>query len=142
MSTPENKQLLQHIYSELSKANAQPLLESLADDVRWTIAGATKWSRTFDGRRSVIKELLGPLTAQFAGPYSATAKRFIAEDDLVVVECRGCVTTKAGKPYNTNYCFIYRVADGKIREITEYLDTELVSAVLEDPASMAAPAGS
>ena len=87
----------------------------------------------------MLKDLLGPLTAQFAEPYKAVAHRFIGEDDLVVVECRGCVTTKAGKPYNNHYCFVYRVEGGKIREITEYLDTELVSAVLQDPRSMAAP---
>jgi len=141
MSALENKQLLQHIYSELSKGNGRPLLDSLADDVRWRVAGVTKWSRTFDGKRSVIKDLLGPLTAQFAGPYTASAHRIIAEDDHVVVECQGSVTTKAGKPYNNNYCFIYRIANGKIREITEYLDTELVTAVLEDP-GVAVSAGS
>ena len=27
------------------------------------------------------------------------------------------------------YCHVFRVADGKIREVTEYMDTELVTAV-------------
>jgi hypothetical protein len=48
----------------------------------------------------------------------------------VVVEGRGQVTTKTGKPYDNSYCWIYRLADGKIKEITEYLDTELVTAAL------------
>jgi len=51
----------------------------------------------------------------------------------VVVEFRGRATTKAGKPYNNNYCWIYRIADGRLQELTEYLDTELVTAVLQDP---------
>jgi ketosteroid isomerase-like protein len=51
----------------------------------------------------------------------------------VVVEVRGRVTTKVGKPYNNAYCFIFRISGGKIQEMTEYLDTELGSAALEDP---------
>ena len=130
MSAVENKQLMQNIFSELSKGNGKPFVESLADDFCWTIIGSTKWSRTYRGKEAVITELLRPLFAQFADQYTNTAHRFIAEDDYVVVECRGRVTTKSGKPYNNTYCWVCRVAEGKLQELTEYLDTELVTAAL------------
>jgi ketosteroid isomerase-like protein len=60
--------------------------------------------------------------------------RFIAEDDYVVVVCRGGVTTKTGKPYHNAYCYVIRLEGGKLRELTEYLDTALVEAALIDPA--------
>src|SRR5260370_41521311 len=101
---PTTSNSLRHIFSELSKGNAKPFVESLADDVRWTITGTTKWSKTFQGKRAVLTDLLEPLRSQFAIPYTATAHRFIAEGDHVVVEGRGCVTTKAGIPYNNAYC--------------------------------------
>lgn len=63
---------------------------------------------------------------------STTAHRFIAEGDHVVVEVRGNNTTKAGIPYNNTYCFVFRIADGRVKELTEYLDTELVTAALGD----------
>ena len=59
------------------------------------------------------------------------AHRFIAEGDHVVVEGRGQATTKAGKAYNNTYCWVYRIADGKVQELTEYMDTELVTAALD-----------
>jgi uncharacterized protein len=43
------------------------------------------------------------------------------------------LTTKAGKPYNQTYCYVCRVADGEVRELTEYLDTDLVNRALEMP---------
>jgi len=43
-----------------------------------------------------------------------------------VVECRGQVTTKSGKPYNNTYCYVCRLQDGKLKELTEYFDTQLV----------------
>ena len=130
MSAAENKQLLQNIFSELSKGNGKPFVESLADDICWTIIGSTKFSGTYRGKQAVLNELLRPLFARFADQYTNTAHRFIAEDDYVVVECRGRVTTKSGAPYNNTYCWICRVADGKLQELTEYLDTELVTAAL------------
>ena len=61
------------------------------------------------------------------------AHRFIAEGDHVVVEARGANRTRAGAPYCNTYCFVFRVADGKLAELTEYMDSELVTAVLGDP---------
>ena len=130
MSASENKQLLQHIYSELSKGNSSPFLENLAEDVSWTIMGTTRWSKTYEGKQAILTELLGPLFAQFADQYTATAHRFIAEDDLVVVEVSGRVTTKSGKPYNNSYCYIFRLDGGKIQEVKEYLDTQLAVSAL------------
>ena len=133
MHSAENKQLMQSIFSELSKGNSKPFVEHLADDVRWTITGTTKWSKTFQGKQAVLTDLLEPLRSQFAVPYKATAHRIIADGEHVVVEGRGCVTTKAGLPYNNAYCWVYRIAERKIKEITEYLDTELVTAALGQP---------
>ncbi len=130
MSTTENKQLMQHIFSELSKGNGQPFVESLADDFCWTVTGTTEWSKTYQGKQAVLTELLQPLFSQFENQYTNTAQRFIAEDDYVVVECHGNVTTKAGLPYNNTYCWVCRIAEGKLQELTEYMDTALVTAAL------------
>jgi ketosteroid isomerase-like protein len=56
--------------------------------------------------------------------------RFIADDDWVVVEARGDLMTKAGERYDNHYCLIYRIEDGKIREIREYQDSTLCERVL------------
>jgi uncharacterized protein len=135
MSAVENKRVMQGIYAEMAKGNGRPLVESLADDISWTICGTTPWSKTYRGRKAVIAELLAPLTEQFADQYTNTAHRFIAEDDYVVVECRGRVTTKTGKAYNNSYCNVYRLSNGKIVELTEYLDTALVDHALLPPPS-------
>jgi uncharacterized protein len=133
VSTAENKALMESIFVELAKGNGRPFYDSLADDFSWTIMGTTAWSRTYAGKETVREELLQPLFAQFADRYTNTALRFIAEGDYVVVECRGAVNTTAGKPYNNSYCWVCRLADGKLRELTEYMDTELVSAALGPP---------
>jgi len=130
MGARENKQLMQQIFEELSKGNSEPLVASMADDFRWTVTGTTKWSRTYEGKQSVLVELFGPLRARINGRMRTTAHRLIAEDDFVVVEARGSNTTKSGVPYNNNYCFVFRLSDNQLKEVIEYFDTELVADVL------------
>jgi ketosteroid isomerase-like protein len=134
MSAAENKRLLQEIFAGLAKGDGKRFRDSLAEDVRWTLAGTTKWSGTYEGKQAVLDTLLRPLFAQFADQYTNTAHRFIAEGEYVVVECRGRVTTKSGKPYHNSYCWVCRIADGKLVELTEYMDTALVASALGDPA--------
>jgi ketosteroid isomerase-like protein len=134
MNAAENKQLMQSIFSETAKGDRKLFVDSLADDVRWTIIGTTKWSKTYHGKEAVLNELLGPLRSQLAYPNRISAHRFIAEDDYVVVEARGAVTTKAGKPYHNEYCWICRIVDGKVQELIEYADTQLIATALGDPA--------
>jgi ketosteroid isomerase-like protein len=132
MGAAENKQLMQDIFAELSKGNSKPLVESMDDDFRWIVMGNTRWSKTYDGKQAVLTELFGVLSSKINDRIRTTALRFIAEDDLVVVEARGNNTTTTGKAYNNAYCFIFRIAEGKLKEVTEYLDTELVTAALGD----------
>ena len=131
MSAAENKQLLQHIFDELAQGNSRPLVESMADDFCWTVTGSTRWSKTYEGKQAVIGELFGTLRSRMADRIRTRAERFIAEDDLVVIEARGNNTTKSGKPYNNTYCFVFRLANGKLQEVTEYMDTLLVATALE-----------
>jgi uncharacterized protein len=135
MSSAENKQLLQHIFAEMSQGNSKPLVDAMADDFRWTVMGSTSWSRTYSGKETVVKELFGALRAVLEGKISTSALRFIAEDDLVAVEARGNNVTRTGKPYKNTYCFVIRLAGGRLRELTEYCDTELVTSALGDPAA-------
>jgi lactoylglutathione lyase len=130
VSSDENKRLLQRIFAELANGNGRPFVDSFADDVRWTVVGTTKYSRTYEGKQAVLDELLRPLRERMAGPIKTVATRFLADDDCVVVEARGEATTKTGRAYNNTYCWIFRLDGGKIREITEHLDTALVESAL------------
>lgn len=130
MGAAENKELLRRIFDGLAQSDARLFVESMDDDFRWTVTGKTPWSKTYEGKQTVLTELFGALRARIEGSVRTVAERLVAEDDIVVVEARGQNTTKSGKPYNNRYCFVFRVADGKLKEVTEYLDTELVTATL------------
>ncbi len=128
--TAQNKQLVQQIFAGLAEGNSKLFVESMADDFDWTVTGTTPWSKTYQGKQAVLADLFGALRTRVVPPLKTIAQRIIAEDDIVVVEARGSNTTTAGKPYNNRYCFVFRLAEGKLKEVTEYLDTELVTSAL------------
>ena len=122
----ENRQLLQRIFQEMSMGDSRPFVSALADDVTWKVMGRTQWSGTYRGKQTVLNELLRQLQSRLADRYRASADRIIAEGPYVVVQAHGQAMTTAGTPYNNEYCFIYRIENGQIKEVTEYLDTDLL----------------
>ncbi len=59
-----------------------------------------------------------------------TMKALATGDGIAFIEFTGVGTGRSGMEYKNEYVHIYRFRDGKICDITEYLDTELVSALL------------
>jgi uncharacterized protein len=135
MTTSDNKQLLQRIFASLAECDSRPFADAMAEDFRWTVTGSTTWSRTYEGKQAVLSELLAPLRARIKDRLRTRAQRIIADGDYVAVEARGENTTTAGKPYNNRYCFVFRVSAGRLKEVTEYCDTELVTSALGDIAA-------
>jgi ketosteroid isomerase-like protein len=107
----------------------EDMLALMADDIRWTLIGNTKFSGTFNGKKDLLDRLIYPLFAQMESMGTGTTDNVVAEGDYVVVQTRGKGRrTKTGKDYNNTYCIVYRIADGKVKEVTEYCDTELITA--------------
>ena len=131
MSSDENKQIMRDIMDALAQGDRRPFAEAMADDFSWIIAGESLWSGAFHGKDVVRQKLMVPLFAQFQGTYTNRAVRLIAEGDVVVVECRGRVTTTRGQPYHNSYCYVCELVDGKLKTLTEYMDTALAERVLQ-----------
>jgi hypothetical protein len=128
MGAAENKQFISNMFAELSKGNGDAFLNAMADDVRFTIIGTSKYSGTFNGKQEMINKLLAPLNAQVEGGMIITPENLIADGDFVAMQARGKALSKNGQRYDNTYCHVFRFANGKVQEVTEYLDTELVTA--------------
>jgi uncharacterized protein len=126
MSAAENKEIIRK-FNEAKSLDA--MLGLMADDIRWTLIGNTKFSGALNGKKELLDKLIYPLFAQMESMGTGTTDNVVAEGDYVVVQTRGSGRrTKTGKDYNNTYCIVYRIADGKVKEVTEYCDTELITA--------------
>jgi uncharacterized protein len=126
MSAAGNKEIVRKM-GEAKGLDA--MLATMSDDVRWTIIGSTKYSGTMKGKQEIIDKLLHPIFEELESMGTRTTDNVIAEGNYVVVQSHAAGRkTKTGKPYNNTHCIVFRIADGKISEITEYCDTELITA--------------
>lgn len=126
MGIAENKEAVRQMREA---KGLDEMLAAMSDDVRWTIMGSTKYSHTMNGKKEIVDKLLHPIFSEMESMGSNHVDNVIAEGDYVVVQQHATGRkTKTGNPYNNSYCLVYKVIGGKIKEITEYLDTELVTA--------------
>ncbi|MCC5942108.1 MAG: nuclear transport factor 2 family protein [Balneolaceae bacterium] len=127
MDKLSNKQLMQHVFAEMAKGNLGPFVDIMAEDMQWSWMGTESWTRTFNGKETVINELLAAVKETLKESYEVIPHRFIAEGDFVVIEHTGKNTTPDGMPYHNRYCWVCRFSGGKLKELREYMDTELVT---------------
>lgn len=128
MNTEQRKQRIKDGFAALAAGDGAPLMGIFADNVQWTIIGNTRFSGTYNGLADVGERLLGPLGGLIDGHLHITVDNLIAADDYVVCQGRGESKTTAGGTYNNTYCWVYRWAGDKVVALTEYLDTEVVTA--------------
>jgi uncharacterized protein len=134
MAVFDPKQRVRAAYRDLSEGNPQALLDLLGPDVVYTVIGTTKFSQTFRGRDEFLQRLAVPLTASLATPLVLDIHTLIAEGDRVAMQAAGRATLQSGAPYNNTYCFVFRFAGERVAEVTEYLDTALVTRAFAVPA--------
>jgi hypothetical protein len=135
MSAADNKKLMQEIFA--AAGNPDPAVRdrslfvaSLADDAKWTVTGQYSWSGTFTGKQSILNDLHGHVRSRLVERARTIAHRFIADGDCVVVEARGDNVTKAGVRYDNDYCLVFRLENGRIKEVREYCDSVLTERAL------------
>ena len=73
---------------------------------------------------------MGHFRSFFAIRPRTVAFNFIAEGDYVVAETKGDNVTKDGQRYDNDYCMVWKIENGKIKQIKEYCDSTLVERVL------------
>jgi ketosteroid isomerase-like protein len=129
MSAQQNKNIVQSFYDAGNRGDMETCFGLIADDIVWTNMGTTSLSGRYEGKAELQEKLLGPLFGALKAGIGMEVQRMVAEGDYVVAQTLGAAETLDGQPYNNSYCWIIRLRDGQFAEVTEYLDTELVTRV-------------
>jgi ketosteroid isomerase-like protein len=126
MGAAENKKIVQDMMAAWIRGQGG-FLDLLADDVHWTVIGSTAVSRTFTSKQAFIDGAVKPLGEKIAGAIQPTLRDIIADGDKVALQWDGRAAGKNGTIYHQTYCWVMRIEDGKVKEGTAYLDTELIT---------------
>lgn len=124
----QNKQVVRKFITAMGISDGATAATCLAEDAFTLAKGFGKFAgvRRYDtivGTIDAFQQLLPTgLRPEF--------KSFTAEGDRVVVEFEGNATTSDGKPYNNQYCMVFTLANGKIKQVNEYFCTILADEML------------
>lgn len=117
----QNKAVVNRFLSAMSDGDASAAATCLAPDAFTLAKGFGRFAgvREFDtivGTIAAFRKLL-PTGLQI------DVKSVTGEGDRVVVEFEGNATTSDGTPYHNQYCMVFTLADGKIKQVNEYFCT-------------------
>jgi uncharacterized protein len=126
MTATENKKMIREGFEAWGRGDGRAFLKLVADDVRWTVIGSTPISRTYNSKRD-FREALKAISERFTTDLKVVVRDVIADGDKVAVQFESHAAGKNGIAYDQTYCWVIRMAEGQVREVVAYLDTELVT---------------
>ena len=75
MGIEKNKQIVEAFYQAGDRGDMEACLGMLADDIRWTNIGSTRFSGTYVGKQTLVEQLIGPLFAELKAGISSGVKK-------------------------------------------------------------------
>lgn len=119
-----NKAIVAEFLDVFSTGDVPGILERLHDDATWWVSGKIEGFAGTKSKEEMGKLLEGVVTVYKEGALRITPIEMIAEGDRVAVEAEGYAELGNGRVYSPQSAFVFGIADGKIRSVREYLDTQ------------------
>ncbi len=119
-----NEQLVLDFFEVLSSGDLEKLRGFYHDKSVWEpkvkdIPGAGKHIGM-----DIIDEFLAPVRGMFEpGDPKVHVHRIFSAGEMVCVESNSTGKTADGKVYDNDYCWVFKISNGKVDEMREYMDS-------------------
>lgn len=124
MSTPLD--IIRATYEGTSEENGKNLLAALAPEATWTEAAGFPYAGTYTGADAIIANVFRRLATEWIG-YTAKVHTYLADGDRVAAFGVYSGTYRAtGKAMTATFAHLYRLKDGKIVSMEQYVDSAMV----------------
>ncbi len=123
-----NKQLARAFLNALSKGDVDAMSKIISPDIEAVATGTSVLSAQRD--YAAVLEAVASLKQATKDGIAVDIVSLTEEEDRIVCEWKGSSELVTGTPYNNEYVFIFYVKDGKVRRMTEYMDTKLADDVM------------
>jgi len=126
-----NLDLIRATYEGSSEDNGRNLLAVLAPDAEWTEAEGFPYAGTYVGPQAIVDGVFKRLATEWTG-YRAQVHTYLEDGDQVAAFGVYSGTYNAtGKSMQAPFAHLYRLTDGKIVRMHQYVDTVLVARALD-----------
>lgn len=128
-TTEESRRTVEAFYKAVAAGDTDGVVAAFAEDVEVEVMGRSPIAGRHVGREAFIADAWSQVTDELdpdTVKMADTWEIFAAEGDRVVARMTGIAATRSGKRYDNSYCHLFRIRDGRIAEMIEYLDTALL----------------
>ncbi len=119
------------IFAYLASNTPDRFFDSVADDVKWFVLGTQPLAGNYQSKSAFQQATFARLSPLFDGGLKLFTRNVLVDGDTAIVELYSQATTKSGIQFNNDYCWICQFEDGQIVQVRAYLDSALVSKVIE-----------
>lgn len=124
----QNKQVALKFMEAMGTNDPETAATCLAPDAVAIAKGFHKFAG--ERRADVMIGMIDAFKKMIPDGLRFTIKDVTAEGDRVAVEAEGNAVTSSGKPYCNQYCMVFTLRDGKIKQVNEYFCSKLAEDVL------------
>jgi ketosteroid isomerase-like protein len=132
ISTETSRAVVAGFFRALRTGDMDAVRTTLAPDATWILRGGLPASGTWTGRDGVMdgffSQIFGRLDPET--PVVQDVHRIVADGEHAVAEWTTHARTRDGRSYENDYVGVFRVVDGHVTAVTEYLDTAHAQRVL------------
>lgn len=125
-----NLDIIRATYEGSSEENGRNLLAALAPDARWTEAAGFPYAGTYVGPQQIVAGVFQRLATEWDG-YSAKVHTYLTDGDRVAAfGVYSGAYRKTGKAMTAGFAHLYRLKEGRITSMEQYVDSHLVQQAL------------
>ncbi|HET9102548.1 MAG TPA: nuclear transport factor 2 family protein [Solirubrobacteraceae bacterium] len=122
VSANPTRAIVEAYVAALQCGDESAIRDSFTEDAEWTLTGELPLSGTWKGRDVIFEEFLGGALASYApGSISFEVTELVADGDTAAMEWITRGRSHAGAPYENRYLGLFKIRDGRIASIREYL---------------------
>lgn len=123
-----NKQLTLAFFEALQTGDGNQIADFYAENGRVITMGNTLISGAHE--KEEIRQFAAGVLEAFPNGLKFVVHTLTAESDRVAVEASSKGIHVSSLPYENHYHFLFTWRDGKLMELKEYMDTEIITEVL------------
>lgn len=128
---PTHLDIVRSTYEGPSEENGRNLLAVLAPDASWTEAAGFPYAGTYIGPEAIVAGVFKRLATEWDG-YQAKVHTYLADGDRVAAFGIYSGTYRAtGKAMTATFAHLYRLQDGKIVSMEQFVDSHPVQLALQ-----------
>jgi len=129
MDSQQSKLIVVAAWKAFASRDPGQIAAVFTPDARWiapkdnATAVALGYASGMEGRDAIVHFLTQEFRRLFVQDVSIDFRGFYADGSTVVVEERTRATLANGRAYDNDYCFVFELEDGKVKQVREYMDT-------------------